>query len=128
MCTGQFFLSLFERLTESYRDICADLHVERIQWAAKLVPNEGLLRFRKNADIDGFVADLSAHTVVTQEVYQLKVSTMPGGGLFEASLMYDVTDGSFTVRVRQASSSVITYVLCLKKIMHFCMIRDSDFR
>lgn len=91
---------MFKRLTETYRDICADLHLERIQWAAKLVPNEGLLKFHKNADVDGFVADLSAHTVVTQEVYQLKLSTMPGGGLFEASLMYDVTDGSFTVRVR----------------------------
>lgn len=102
---------MFERLTESYRDICAELHLERIQWAAKLVPNEGLLRFHKNADIDGFVADLSAHTVVTQELYQLKVSTMPGGGLFEASMMYDVTDGSFTVRVRQASFSLIFFIV-----------------
>jgi hypothetical protein len=93
-------------LTESQRDICADLHLERIQWAAKLVPSEGLLRFHKNADIDGFVADLSAHTVVTQEVYQLKISTMPGGGLFEVSMKYDVKDDSFTVRVRQSSFAI----------------------
>jgi hypothetical protein len=94
-------------LTEPYRNTCAELQLERIQWAAKLVPNEGLLRFQKNADIDGFVADLSAHTVVTQEVYQLKVSTRPGGGLFEVSMKYDVTDGSFTVRVRQAPFTLI---------------------
>lgn len=94
----------------SYRNACAELQLERIQWAAKLVPNEVLLRFHKNADIDGFVADLSAHTAVTQEVYQLKVSTRPGGGLFEVSMKYDVTDGSFTVRVRQALFTLITYL------------------
>lgn len=97
------FVLVLDRLTESHRNACAELQLERIQWAAKLVPNEGLLRFHKNADIDGFVADLSAHTVVTQEVYQLKVSTRPGGGLFEVSMKYDVTYGSFTVKVRQAA-------------------------
>jgi hypothetical protein len=98
--------------------------VERIQWAAKLVPSEGLLRFYKNADIDGFVADLSAHTVVTQEVYQLKVSTMPGGGLFEVSIKYDIRDDSFTVRVRQASFAVHTFLLVpfLVIMLHSCMI------
>jgi hypothetical protein len=101
-------LFCLDRLTESYRNTCAELQLERIQWAAKLVPNEGLLRFHKNADIDGFVADLSAHTVVTQEVYQLKVSTRPGGGLFEVSMKYDVTVGSFTIRVRQTPFTVIT--------------------
>jgi hypothetical protein len=114
-------------LTESYRGICAALYLEHIQWAAKLVPGEGLLRFYKNADIDGFVADLSAHTMVTQEVYQLKVSTMPGGGLFEVSMKYDVTDGSFTVRVRQVSFVIITFLLFsvfLDITLHSCMIRD----
>ncbi|XP_069676617.1 uncharacterized protein [Periplaneta americana] len=100
---AETFVDFINKLTESNRDICADLHLERIQWAARLVPNEGLMRFHKNADIDGFVADLSAHTVVTQEVYQLKVSTMPGGGLFEVSMKYDVTDGSFAVKISDVS-------------------------
>jgi len=102
------FVLVLDRLTESHRNACAELQLERIQWAAKLVPSEGLLRFRKNADIDGFVADLSAHTVVTQEVYQLKVSTRPGGGLFEVSMKYDVTYSSFTVKVREATSALVT--------------------
>lgn len=116
-------------MTESQRDVCADLHLERIQWAAKLIPSEGLLRFQKNADIDGFVADMSAHTVVTQEVYQLKVSTMPGGGLFEVSMKYDVKDDSFTIRVRQASFTIHTFLLfsffsvsVLLHMSHICLM------
>jgi len=107
------FVLVLDRLTESHRNACAELQLERIQWAAKLVPNEGLLRFHKNADIDGFVADLSAHTVVTQEVYQLKVSTRPGGGLFEVSMKYDVTYSNFTVKVRHAAFAVVTLFFLL---------------
>ena len=115
------FVLVFDRLTESHRNACSELQLERIQWAAKLVPNEGLLRFHKNADIDGFVADLSAHTVVTQEVYQLKVSTRPGGGLFEVSMKYDVTYGSFTVKVRQAPFAINTFLFfyLLKSSLHY---------
>ena len=95
----EWLLFVCWRLTHAYRDICANLHLERIQWAAKLVPNDKLLRFHKNADIDGFVADLTANTAVTQEMYQLKVSTMPGGGLYEVSMKYDIPEGTFSVKV-----------------------------
>ncbi|KAJ9573504.1 hypothetical protein L9F63_009068, partial [Diploptera punctata] len=100
---AETFVDYINKLTDSLRDICAHLHVERIQWAAKLIPNDKLLRFHKNADVDGFVADLSSNTAITQEMYQIKVSTMPGGGLYEVSMKYDVAEGTFSVKMLDVS-------------------------
>lgn len=59
----------------------------------------GLLHFEKSQDADGFVADLSAKTQVNSELYQLKVKTLPGEGLFEASITRNVDKNSFSVKV-----------------------------
>lgn len=58
------------------------------------------MQFKKNADMDGFIPDMSGRTEVTQDIYQIKVQTDPGGGLYEASLKHNFKDGSFFVRVR----------------------------
>nr|CAD7573498.1 unnamed protein product [Timema californicum] len=97
------FVDFLNKYTSEYRKLCASLRLERVQWAARLVPNKGLLDFRRNADLDGFVADLTAHTDITQTVYQLKVATVPGGGLFEVSVRHDIGDNSFTIRVSDIS-------------------------
>ncbi|XP_046393136.1 uncharacterized protein LOC124161034 [Ischnura elegans] len=91
------------KLTEGHRTRCHPLKTAKLVWAAKLLPGGGLLHFRKNADTDGFVPDLSAQTEVTQEIYQVKVETQPGAGRFEASLQYDVRENSFTVKVEDIS-------------------------
>ncbi|XP_063234136.1 uncharacterized protein LOC134537536 isoform X4 [Bacillus rossius redtenbacheri] len=89
--------------TSEQEDLCAPLYLDKVTWAARLVPNHQLLNFRRNADMDGFVADLSAHTPVAQEVYQLKLATSPGGGLFEVSVRYDIADDTFATRVSDIS-------------------------
>ena len=59
----------------------------------------GLLNFQKTGDQDGFVGDFSAKTEITSEMYQLKVKTDPGGGIFEASIIHDVKNDVFSVKV-----------------------------
>lgn len=59
----------------------------------------GLLNFQKTGDQDGFVADLSAKTKLTSEIYQIKIKTEPGGGLFEASITYNVNKNLFNTKV-----------------------------
>lgn len=59
-----------------------------------------MLHFEKSQDVDGFVADLSAKTHVTTELYQLKVKTLPGEGLFEASISKNIDKNVFSVKVR----------------------------
>lgn len=59
----------------------------------------GLLDFRKSGDQDGFIGDFSAKTKVTTEIYQLKVRTVPGDALFEASIVHDLTKNTFHTKV-----------------------------
>lgn len=54
----------------------------------RLAPNKNLLKFSHNADIDGFVADLSANLEVKIDLYQIKVSLVPGNSIFEASIRH----------------------------------------
>ena len=56
---------------ESAGQLCSPLRLSSLLWAGRFQPHSGLLQFRKNADMDGFVADLSAHTEVSQLLYQV---------------------------------------------------------
>ena len=64
----------------------------------------GLLNFQKSGDQDGFIGDFSAKTSLPTEVYQIKVKTEPGGGLFEASVNHDVQKNVFDTKVCQNST------------------------
>lgn len=85
---GATLIDTINNLTNVYRDICASLSVSSIIWVTKLVPNSNLLKFSRNADIDGFVADLSATMDIKTDLYQIKASLMPGKSLFEASITH----------------------------------------
>jgi Protein of unknown function (DUF229) len=70
-------IALVDRInqeTQATRKICANLQLHKLMWAGRFQPHKGLLQFQKNADLDGFKADLSAHTEVTQLLYQVKFS------------------------------------------------------
>jgi len=112
-------VDLINHETQSNRKICSNLLLAQLSWAGRFQPHKGLLQFQKNADLDGFVPDLSAHTEVTQLLYQVKnlwepieryvisskipaqvkVKVKPGGGIFESSLRYDTRDQTFAIRV-----------------------------
>ncbi|XP_049802017.1 uncharacterized protein LOC126236620 [Schistocerca nitens] len=100
---AETFVDFLNKFTSERRHLCSPLHLEHVQWAARLVPNHNLLHFRKNADLDGFVPDLSAKTRHSHEIYQLKVSTEPGNGLFEVSMRYNIQENSFTIRIEDVS-------------------------
>lgn len=59
----------------------------------------GLLNFRKSGDQDGFIGDFSAKTKVTNEIYQLKVRTVPGDALFEVSIIHNLVKNTFLTKV-----------------------------
>jgi hypothetical protein len=67
-------IALVDRInqeTQANRKICTNLQLQKLLWAGRFQPHKGLLQFQKNADLDGFKADLSAHTEVTQLLYQV---------------------------------------------------------
>lgn len=87
------------RYNAEYTDQCTPLEVERIEWATKMVPNEGVLKFNHNADTDGFVPDMTANTKVTNFYLQLKVIIRPSNAVFELSCQYNSNTNTYTLNV-----------------------------
>lgn len=80
----------FNDFTATDAAICRRLYVHRVAWAAKLSPSDNLLRFRRTNDKDGFLAELATEQMtVLSDVYQVKLTVQPGGGIFEASVKHD---------------------------------------
>lgn len=59
----------------------------------------GLLNFQKSDDLDGFVGDFSSKTKVKTEMYQIKIKTDPGGGLYEGSVTHNLNNNLFSMKV-----------------------------
>lgn len=103
IAAARYFMQFLNAYTEDHRDICEQLRLKEILWAAKLIPNKGLLKFQKAGDQDGFIGDFSAKTKLTTETYQLKVKTEPGDGLFEVSITYDIRRNAFSTKISDVS-------------------------
>lgn len=97
------FAATVNNYTVENRHICAVLTVSKVDWVTKLKPNDQLVKFHKNADIDGFVADLTANTQVDIVTYQIKVVTTPGDSLFEASITHFRKDDRFELKMSDIS-------------------------
>lgn len=89
--------------TADHREICATLRVSKIEWVTKMKPSEQLVKFNKNLDADGFVADLSAHTKVLSHTYQIKLQTVPGDSIFEASITHHLKDDRLDLKIADIS-------------------------
>lgn len=87
------------RYNAEYTDFCTPMEIERIEWATKMVPNEGLLKFHQAVDTDGFVPDMSANTKFTKIYLQLKVVTRPANAMFEFSCQYNKNTDEYQVYV-----------------------------
>lgn len=61
------------------------------------------MKFKKNLDHDGFVADLSGTTQISSYTYQLKVVAVPGDSLFEASITHYLKDDRFDMKLSDVS-------------------------
>jgi hypothetical protein len=91
------------KFTQDYREMCHELKVEEIKWSAKLIPQKSLLHFKSNKDTDGFEADLSASTKITNDMYQVKIITSPSKAIYESSVLYDFTKNKFRVKISDIS-------------------------
>lgn len=100
---AKYFVKFLNDYLSPHRDICDTLKLNKILWSAKLIPTKGLLSFRKSGDQDGFLGDFTAKTKLTDEVYQLKISTEPGDGLFEVSINHSIRNNSYTTRITDVS-------------------------
>lgn len=100
---ANYFLKFLNSHTKEYRNICEKLKLADILWAAKLTPTKGLLNFQKSDDLDGFVGDFSSKTKVKTEMYQIKIKTDPGGGLYEGSVTHNLNNNLFSMKITDVS-------------------------
>lgn len=68
--------------------MCATLQLSEIMWTMKMMPNEKMLKFKQNADLDGFIPDMSAKMKLDKDSYQIKVLLSPGDSIFEATITH----------------------------------------
>lgn len=91
------------KFTKDYRDICHELRLDEVKWSGKLIPQKSLLHFKSNKDTDGFLADLTANTKITNDMYQVKIITSPSNAIYESSVLYDFTANEFRVKLSDIS-------------------------
>ncbi|XP_071034753.1 uncharacterized protein [Parasteatoda tepidariorum] len=100
---GKAVIDYMNKLTEVQRDKCEILHLKEVTRIEKLQPNKALLKFKKNADKDGFVGEFSDDTKLTEVVYQVQLRASPSNGIFEASLMHSKTKNLFSIKEHELS-------------------------
>ncbi|KAJ8921099.1 hypothetical protein NQ315_015897 [Exocentrus adspersus] len=100
---GDTLVDTLNEYTNNYRHLCEPLSISQVHWAMRMMPNQNLLKFQKNADIDGFVADLSAKMKVKEDTYQIKVMMTPGNSMFEASITHDLATDQLQMRLSDIS-------------------------
>lgn len=97
------FVDYLNNYTAPHRDLCETWQLHSVQWALKMTPNENLLKFHKNADLDGFVPDMSARMQVNDNTYQIKVTLEPGNAIFEASITHNLVRDVMEMRLSDVS-------------------------
>jgi hypothetical protein len=94
---GEFVVSKINEYIQIRRDICSPLKLYTVTKALQFLPEKSLLLFKRSKDEDGRYADMSDDTRVSDQLLQIWVHTLPGNGLFEATLHYDMRTRSFTL-------------------------------
>ncbi|GMR62931.1 hypothetical protein PMAYCL1PPCAC_33126 [Pristionchus mayeri] len=98
--------AIVEAFNEQLRDefkICSRLELKGIEYAKKLIPKDDLLKYKNVKDKDGFVADLSGKTKAAHAHYQVKLSTAPGRGVYEVTVLFDFVTRHLTLDLASVS-------------------------
>lgn len=100
---SQYLADYINELNSNQTDLCNRLTIRQITRAQKIEPEKDLLHFKKSADANGFVPDLSDQTKVENELYQLQLVAEPSGGMYEATVHYNVVNKKFSVKESEIS-------------------------
>ena len=81
-------VSAVNNITSGRRAACVELDLDVITSAVTYSAGANLLKFRRTVDGHGRVPDLSDTMNATEVLYQVTLTTRPGGGLYEATVKY----------------------------------------
>ena len=101
---SESLVNFINNLNSNYTsELCYQLTVKQITRAQKIEPKKDLLHFKKSADENGFVPDLSDRTKVENELYQIQIITAPSNGMYEATIHYNIIDKQFSLKESEIS-------------------------
>jgi Protein of unknown function (DUF229) len=124
-------LDTINKFTKDTRDLCEELTLKEVVWSAKLIPQKSLLNFKSNKDTEGFLADFSADTKVTNEMFQVKIIANPSLAIYESSVLYDFVNNIFKVNLSSISriNKYGDQALCIidqnPELRKFCYCKKS---
>ncbi|KAK2157549.1 hypothetical protein LSH36_189g06091 [Paralvinella palmiformis] len=87
-------VKVVNQLTTGQRALCAELGLDSIDAAMKLSPNEQMLKFKQSLDDHGRRGDFTDNMTPTVELYQVSITTRPGGAKYEATVTHETFNGS----------------------------------
>ena len=87
----------------SSNEQCAILYLHNITRALQFLPDMDLVKFRRSADPDGLVPDMSDQTFVGTILYQVWFFTAPSMAYFEATVTFDIKSKTFSNNVNEIS-------------------------
>ncbi|OWF49683.1 uncharacterized protein LOC110451404 [Mizuhopecten yessoensis] len=96
-------LSYINQLTEPVRSECVPLNVKEIILAYLMIPNEKVLTYIRSRDADNRVANFSQEATVDIVHYQITMVTLPNNGMYEATILMNVTNGRIKVNPEMIS-------------------------
>uniref|UniRef100_A0A1I8BSW1 DUF229 domain-containing protein n=1 Tax=Meloidogyne hapla TaxID=6305 RepID=A0A1I8BSW1_MELHA len=76
-------INKINKYTETERSLCSKLELKNVESAKKLVPNEKLLKYNGNIDLDGFKPKLKGNVKTKFATYQIVFITTPGAAKYE---------------------------------------------
>lgn len=100
---GIAVIDFINSLTEFQRANCEVLLLKEMMRIEKLQPNRALLKFKKNADKDGFVGEFTDDTKLTEVLYQVQIRAFPSDAIYEASVTHHTVKNKFTVKETEIS-------------------------
>ena len=57
-----------------------------------------MLKFKKAADHDGYIPDMSDNMTVSDVMYQVSITTMPGAANYEATVTHTKAGNKFNIK------------------------------
>lgn len=100
---GEKLVQFINEMNSNQTDECNQLTVKQITRAQKIEPEKDLLNFKKSADANGFVPDLSDRTKVENELYQIQLIANPSDAMYEATMHYNIIKEQFNLKESEIS-------------------------
>ena len=66
-------------------------------------PSESVLKFKQSLGRDGYIPDLTDDMTASEVLYQVTITTKPGGGKYEGTVTHTISEDKYDVKSTEIS-------------------------